>query len=570
MKKSLSLLLVIFLLFSFMFVAQAADKYELKEIKLTSKEVEIPSDFYWEYVKINDNKDGFTAIGRSYKCKEKDCNIYNISMDGVVTKANLQYDLDTDYDDGFIYNYYEYIDVDANNRLVKHEKKNPGYYDPNNGVPAVAETTTVLLDDNVYEEVYCDALNGADVPLKGMVGDRICLIKGKDSNNNDVYGLVKEGPNPKVIVKPSKDYTKFDHDNVDYTGFVSSSALYAGDDNYIFASSDGTTQTINSFDIMTYSGVFRANVVANTKYGLVFGSEANADIYGDFYKDKIFYDIPKASDEEWPSFAHFNKPSSFIALSNGEFYVAEGQDADYCLANGGCHDAEVKLYDSKRNLVTDYTNIQNIDNNTPVISYTKDNKVYFTDGKEILYTMDNPNNKYEWLFSFIVEDNGTYYFKSGTTIGGESNNCLYILSKVKEESKEETTPAKDVVKYEVLDGNNQTFDVSGKALLKFRFSIPFGDFKASGKVYFDGKLVDPKYYDATEGSTIITFKNAFTKDIKDGDHTVKVVTDLGEVTANFKTIGNPGTLDKVFTMGGLLAISLVGVYVTCVRIKKFD
>ena len=551
------------ILFGFITSVKAADKYELKEIKLTSTEVEIPKDFYWEFVKLNKNKTGFTAVGISYKCQQKDCNVYNISMDGVVTKANLRYDDDTDYEDDFIYNYYDYIDVDDNHQLVRYSKVNPGYYDPNEDaglIEGIQQKSEVLSsgEDIIYEEVYCDGLNGSDVPLRGMVGDRICLIIAKDSDENDLYGLVKEGPNPRVIVAPSKNYSVVDYDSGDYTGFVRSDVLDKGNGNYLFAYEDGTIQEVSTsyFESAPFSNI---HVLGNSKDGIVFGifaEGASETFIGT--KELLIGNFDGAY---------------VISLQNGEFFIAEGLDEEHCLAREDCTDDEVKLYNSEGEKITDYTRTQNIGDNVPVISYTKNDKVYFTNGKETLYSVDNPNNKYEWLFSFIAEDNGTYYFKAGTNKVGESNNCLYILSKVKEDVKEETNqePAKQETKeekYEVLDGNNQTYDTKGKDALKFRFSIPFADFKAGGKVYLDGKIVDAKNYEASEGSTIITFNKEFSKELKDGKHTVTVETSLGSVTANFTSIGNPKTLDNAFHMIGLLIASLGGVYIVCCRIRK--
>ncbi len=126
-------------------------------------------------------------------------------------------------------------------------------------------------------------------------------------------------------------------------------------------------------------------------------------------------------------------------------------------------------------------------------------------------------------------------------------------------NEDNETSASSKILYSVLDGANQTFDGKGKAKLSFRFDTPFEVFKKSGKVYLNGKLVDPKNYTATEGSTIITFTEEFAKEnIHDGKHTIKITTDVGEGIASFKAINNPQTGDKELLYLAMMIIAIGG------------
>ena len=129
----------------------------------------------------------------------------------------------------------------------------------------------------------------------------------------------------------------------------------------------------------------------------------------------------------------------------------------------------------------------------------------------------------------------------------------------KEETKETKKDTKKTI--DVLDGAKQSYDATGKDRLKFRFDIPLATFKKSGKVFMDGKEVDPKNYDLEEGSTIVIFTKAFTDELKAGNHTVKITTDEGEAETTFnvtKSVANPKTADNLVIYGFLIIVALLG------------
>lgn len=121
-------------------------------------------------------------------------------------------------------------------------------------------------------------------------------------------------------------------------------------------------------------------------------------------------------------------------------------------------------------------------------------------------------------------------------------------------------------KYKVLDGANQI--ISANKELTFRFNIEFAKFKAEGKVYVDGKLVDPSNYTAKEGSTVITFNADYVKKLAANEHTLKVTTNDGEVETKFTITNNPQTGDSIIFYISLLGLSIVGLSVAGLYIKK--
>ena len=122
--------------------------------------------------------------------------------------------------------------------------------------------------------------------------------------------------------------------------------------------------------------------------------------------------------------------------------------------------------------------------------------------------------------------------------------------------------------YKVLDGANQI--ISANKELTFRFNIEFAKFKAEGKVYVDGKLVDPSNYTAKEGSTVITFNADYVKKLAANEHTLKVTTNDGEVETKFTITNNPQTSDNLIFFISLLGFSIVGLVSSFYMKKRFN
>ncbi len=93
--------------------------------------------------------------------------------------------------------------------------------------------------------------------------------------------------------------------------------------------------------------------------------------------------------------------------------------------------------------------------------------------------------------------------------------------------------------YEVVEGDNQTVDISDGNDAKFRINADYSKFQNGGKVFVDGQLLDPQNYDSEEGSTIISLKASYLKTLSNGEHILKVIfNDGGEATAKFKIMNS--------------------------------
>ncbi len=87
--------------------------------------------------------------------------------------------------------------------------------------------------------------------------------------------------------------------------------------------------------------------------------------------------------------------------------------------------------------------------------------------------------------------------------------------------------------YTVIDGGDSVWS-PGKGALKFRFT---GEFKNFSAVRIDGVLLDPKFYTASEGSTIIILSEEFLNALQDGIYKLTIVYTDGQSTSQFEIHG---------------------------------
>ena len=94
-------------------------------------------------------------------------------------------------------------------------------------------------------------------------------------------------------------------------------------------------------------------------------------------------------------------------------------------------------------------------------------------------------------------------------------------------------------------------------------------FENGGKVYVDGKEIND--YTSEEGSTIIKLSDKYLSSLGEGEHILRVVFNNGEsATTKFTVsrLNNPNTVDNIFTHIILSLISLVGLCIVPMCIKK--
>lgn len=132
------------------------------------------------------------------------------------------------------------------------------------------------------------------------------------------------------------------------------------------------------------------------------------------------------------------------------------------------------------------------------------------------------------------------------------------------------------VQLEMLDGNNSKWTEGSKDELKFRSEADIKDFI---NVTINGKIVDPKNYTVTEGSTIITFKPEFLATLTAGTYTISINSTTGIATTEFtinpsntnsnsEKADNPKTGNNIpVSLMILSGLSLAGFIFTKKRVK---
>ena len=126
--------------------------------------------------------------------------------------------------------------------------------------------------------------------------------------------------------------------------------------------------------------------------------------------------------------------------------------------------------------------------------------------------------------------------------------------------------------YNVLNGEGQSFDLNKNSNLSFTFDIDFDLFTDKGKILVDNVEVPKENYTLSKGSTIVTFKDEYTKKLSTGTHTISAVTSSGKAEATFtitnSKTNNPETKDSILFYVGLLTISMIGFTTTRIFSKK--
>lgn len=125
----------------------------------------------------------------------------------------------------------------------------------------------------------------------------------------------------------------------------------------------------------------------------------------------------------------------------------------------------------------------------------------------------------------------------------------------------------ELIEYKVISGNNQTY--KGKDL-ELKSS---GELSKLDKVLVNDKELNKDDYTLKEGSTIITLKKEYLSTLEKGEYTLTITyTDGGEVTSTFnisdKLINNPQTLDNITTSIIIALVSIIGLVISTIYLKK--
>ena len=128
-----------------------------------------------------------------------------------------------------------------------------------------------------------------------------------------------------------------------------------------------------------------------------------------------------------------------------------------------------------------------------------------------------------------------------------------------------------VIVYEYIEGAGQEYTVGKNEEAKFRINAEFTLFENGGAVYVDDKLVNKENYTAESGSTVIKFTKAYMSTLSAGNHTLTVTFNNGGAANTTFTVSetdNPLTNDSIFIWLSLFIVSLVGLVIGTLKLRK--
>ncbi len=132
--------------------------------------------------------------------------------------------------------------------------------------------------------------------------------------------------------------------------------------------------------------------------------------------------------------------------------------------------------------------------------------------------------------------------------------------------------------YYLIKGDNQ--EISNNEDLVLVYSFNHYEFIERGKVYIDDKELSKDKYSISKGSTVITINKEYLKGLKEGKHTIVAMLDNNSVDASFTIsnkvnpdgkideIINPSTGDNIFVYISMLGLSIIGLLLAGLLIKK--
>jgi len=162
-------------------------------------------------------------------------------------------------------------------------------------------------------------------------------------------------------------------------------------------------------------------------------------------------------------------------------------------------------------------------------SYIFDSEGLTIDKNGIEYTLEDMYTKEE--MDAMVQEWNKYYEslteeeKAEMQGVGFANDLIFTTLKVDIKNGLKTYDESKIAWYEIIEGENQKYEVGKTESLTVRADVEFELFDA---VYVDDKLVDKSNYEAKSGSTIVTLKKEYLDKLSNGEHTIKMTFKDGE------------------------------------------
>ena len=287
-------------------------------------------------------------------------------------------------------------------------------------------------------------------------------------------------------------------------------------------------------------------------------SKSNWDLLYEYFNDRVF-------DDMFDSFEDITilKDDNTIDIT----YIVDGKtyEMQYTYNNGILIYSKIgsRQYDEYYNgLVYEFL-VDRFKYNVEKLSIYLERSEGLTvekDGIEYTFTemytekeMEQKEKEFEEYWNSLTEEEKQ---EQGGAIG-IGNPLVFSSLKVDLTNGVKTYKEELVPYYDVVEGEEQKFNSDKPEELTFKIDVDFDLFEG---VYMNGKLLDPKYYTAKEGSTIITLKKDYLTELNNGTHTIKVAFKDGEFAETTftveKTVKNP-TTGIVFKCGLFVLIGLI-------------
>lgn len=160
-----------------------------------------------------------------------------------------------------------------------------------------------------------------------------------------------------------------------------------------------------------------------------------------------------------------------------------------------------------------------------IVIFTND--FIYTEG-----TDSNSNDLNEVVISedVVIKVNNKIIDKTNEDFFEDFGNMIAIKYYIDTEKNTE-------VLYNVVEGKDATYIIGKDKTLTIRIDAPFNKFL---KVFIDNKEVDSKNYEVKEGSTVITFKEAYLKTLSKGKYDLKVAFEGGDAFSKLTILDKNG------------------------------
>ena len=444
--------------------------------------------------------------------------------------------INTSYDD----EYYTYIKVGNN------EKE--GVYSADTTIDGIKVNISLAQGSNSKEVIVTYKLTNTTGEAKTV---KLGTHTDTELADNDYAAIYKDG-HSKLLITQDNDSIADSYGTqlkIDFQPSVSTSWIghYSGGEENVF--NDGTVLSYTIDDNidtgLAYSWSNTLNAGESKTYKARFGIQEAAKGKVNFYS--YGSDVPTVKD---------------VLIGGSVKTLDVHTEANYVYEWNTKKDGTGTYYPANRTVL-----ITSDGMNLYELKYDSEHRVVMQSGSNATITSDDGESiLHHGTKKYTITPKKGYKVTSVKVNGVEMvsklvNNVLTlndVMDNVKIEVEAE--PA-----YEFTSGANQSYIVNQNNELRFKINADYNAFVNGGKIYVDGKIVDPKYYSYENDDTLIILNKEYLDMLSSGNHTLKVqFNDGGVATTNFTVrrdsdeIKNPKTSDNITIQFVMLGASTIG------------